>query len=131
MSSATASASAVIPRLGDVTDAQLAGLQPRSWQTAEVTQFLRSNDCAVHADAFARYAIDGAQLLQLSKDEIITMLDKKVGPALRIFDLVQQLKARLGSSGGGAGGLQQASARQKAAGGKRAAAGGATAYQQA
>lgn len=90
-----AATASVIPRLSEASDASLAALQPSDWTTGEVTQFLRANDCAVHADAFERKQIDGRQLLQLTKDEIITMLDKKVGPSLKIFDLIQQLKSKL------------------------------------
>jgi SAM domain (Sterile alpha motif) len=31
-------------------------------------------------------------LLQLTKDDIIELLGMKVGPALKIYDLIQQLK---------------------------------------
>lgn len=69
--------------------------QPSAWSVAEVTQFLRVNDCAAHGDAFARHHVDGNTLLQLTKDEIITMLDMKVGPSLKIYDLIQQLKCKI------------------------------------
>lgn len=101
-----------IPRLSDASDATLAALQPIAWSVGEVTQFMRANDCSVHAEVFSRYQIDGSQLLQLSKDSIITMLDMKVGPSLRIFDLIQQLKSKLNP---------QQARLQKAAGSKKSA----------
>lgn len=34
-------------------------------------------------------------MLQLTKDEIIELLEMKVGPSLKIFDLIQQLKCKI------------------------------------
>lgn len=36
--------------------------------------------------------IDGKKLLNLTKGEIIQMTGNKVGPSLKIYDLIQQLK---------------------------------------
>ncbi|XP_067623071.1 polycomb protein Sfmbt isoform X2 [Eurosta solidaginis] len=72
-----------------------ADLIPDTWNVYDVSQFLRMNDCTAHCDTFLRNKIDGKRLLQLSKDEIITLLGMKVGPALKIFDLIQQLKCRV------------------------------------
>lgn len=68
---------------------------PDSWSVEDVTQFLRINECSAHGESFARHGVDGKQLLQLTKDEIITMLDMKVGPSLKIYDLIQQLKSKI------------------------------------
>ncbi|XP_054741793.1 polycomb protein Sfmbt isoform X1 [Anastrepha obliqua] len=72
-----------------------ADLIPDTWNVYDVSQFLRVNDCTAHCDTFLRNKIDGKRLLQLSKDEIITLLGMKVGPALKISDLIQQLKCRV------------------------------------
>ncbi|XP_017469207.1 PREDICTED: polycomb protein Sfmbt [Rhagoletis zephyria] len=72
-----------------------ADLMPDTWNVYDVSQFLRVNDCTAHCDTFLRNKIDGKRLLQLSKDEIITLLGMKVGPALKISDLIQQLKCRV------------------------------------
>lgn len=68
---------------------------PETWNVYDVSQFLRVNDCTAHCDTFSRNKIDGKRLLQLSKDEIITLLGMKVGPALKIYDLIQQLKCKV------------------------------------
>lgn len=60
-----------------------------------MSQFLRINDCTAHCDTFSRNKVDGKRLLQLSKDEIIALLGMKVGPALKILDLIQQLKCKV------------------------------------
>lgn len=39
--------------------------------------------------------IDGKTLLKLTKDEIINFTGMKVGPSLKIFDLIQQLKIKV------------------------------------
>ncbi|KAI8124851.1 hypothetical protein FF38_03782 [Lucilia cuprina] len=85
-----------IPRLSDCTDSDnIAELMPDTWNVYDVSQFLRVNDCTAHCDTLSRNKIDGKRLLQLSKDEIITLLGMKVGPALKIYDLIQQLKCKV------------------------------------
>lgn len=93
-----------IPRLIDVTQepsscqANNRELVPETWNVYDVLQFLRVNDCIAHCDVFSKNKIDGRLLLHLSKDEIITLLGMKVGPALKIYDLIQQLKCKLNPS---------------------------------
>ncbi|XP_055917105.1 polycomb protein Sfmbt isoform X1 [Eupeodes corollae] len=99
----TVSNSKYIPRLIDLAQdpmcSQASGeLMPETWNVYDVSQFLRVNDCIAHCDVFSRNKIDGRLLLHLSKDEIITLLGMKVGPALKIFDLIQQLKCKLNPS---------------------------------
>ncbi|XP_032592083.1 polycomb protein Sfmbt isoform X2 [Drosophila grimshawi] len=88
-----------IPRLGDVDtgDAHLE-LMPDSWNVYDVSQFLRVNDCTAHCDTFSRNKIDGKRLMQLTKEDIIEMLGMKVGPALKISDLITQLKCKINPS---------------------------------
>lgn len=70
-------------------------LSPDTWNLYDVGQFLRVNDCTAHCETFNRHKVDGKRLLQLTKDEIVEMLNMKVGPALKIYDLIQQLKGKL------------------------------------
>lgn len=70
-------------------------LSPDTWNIYDVGQFLRVNDCTAHCETFSRHKIDGNRLLKLTKDEIVEMLSMKVGPALKIYDLIQQLKVKL------------------------------------
>lgn len=69
-------------------------LLPETWTIQDIGQFLRVNDCAVHCEIFSKKKVDGKRFLHLTKDEIITMLGMKVGPALKIHDLIQQLKCK-------------------------------------
>ncbi|XP_058121001.1 polycomb protein Sfmbt [Anopheles ziemanni] len=73
-------------------------ITPENWEVKDVSMFLTTNDCSVYAEQFVQNGIDGKRLLELSKDEIITLLNLKVGPALKIFDLIQQLKSKLDSN---------------------------------
>ncbi|KRG03631.1 polycomb protein Sfmbt isoform X2 [Drosophila mojavensis] len=88
-----------IPRLADVdsNEAHLE-LMPDTWNVYDVSQFLRVNDCTAHCDTFSRNKIDGKRLLQLTKDDIMPLLGMKVGPALKISDLIAQLKCKLNPS---------------------------------
>ncbi|XP_059617822.1 polycomb protein Sfmbt isoform X2 [Phlebotomus argentipes] len=70
-------------------------LCPEVWNIFDVATFLRVNDWTAYCDTFSRNKVDGKRLLELTKDEIITMLSMKVGPSLKIYDLIQQLKCKL------------------------------------
>lgn len=66
-------------------------LCPDTWNIYDVSQFLRVNDCTAHCETFSRHKVDGKKLLALTKDEIITMLGNRLGPAIKIFVLIQEL----------------------------------------
>lgn len=85
----------VIPRLVNTTVPLdvLNTVEPENWTTADVAKFLTVNDCQPYCDNFIH--ITGPMMLQLSKDEIIELLEMKVGPSLKIFDLIQQLKCKI------------------------------------
>uniref|UniRef100_A0A336KNL0 CSON013286 protein n=1 Tax=Culicoides sonorensis TaxID=179676 RepID=A0A336KNL0_CULSO len=68
---------------------------PDTWNNEDVVQFLKINDCAAHSESFVTTCVDGKRMLELTKDDIIGMLGMKVGPALKIYDLIQQLKCRI------------------------------------
>lgn len=86
-----------IPRLADClqksSDAK--GLVPSEWNIFDVAQFLRVNDCATYCDNFSKRKVDGKTLLNLTKDQIIDLTGFKVGPSLKIYDLIQQLKIKV------------------------------------
>lgn len=73
-------------------------INPDSWDVKDVALFLTANDCSVHCEPFVSNGVDGKRLLQLSKDDIITLLNMKVGPSLKIYDLIQQLKCKIDPS---------------------------------
>lgn len=91
-------------------------LCPDSWNVFDVAQFLRVNDCANYCDAFSKQVllirtvtnffcvliflqkVDGKTLLNLSKEDILEFTGGKVGPSLKIFDLIQQLKIKVNPS---------------------------------
>ncbi|XP_039751532.1 polycomb protein Sfmbt-like isoform X1 [Pararge aegeria] len=85
----------VIPRLVNtsVPSDILNSVDPENWTTSDVAKFLTVNDCQPYCINFSH--ITGSMMLQLSKDEIIELLEMKVGPSLKIFDLIQQLKCKI------------------------------------
>lgn len=87
--------------VGSSTNAFEMDENPEQWTVAEVRQFLTDHDCAAHCESFKKHLVDGKKLLKMSKDDIITVLGMKVGPALKIFDLITQLKDRCEPFGGG------------------------------
>lgn len=80
-------------RGGLALSVSLCSLQPEHWSVKDVSNFLRMNDCGTYCQGFCQQRVDGAQMLALTKEAIMTMTGMKVGPSLKIFDLIQQLRA--------------------------------------
>lgn len=70
-------------------------LSPLEWDCNDVIEFLKRSNCSQHCELFMKHKIDGKKLLQLTQNEIIQLLGMKVGPAIKVFDLIQQIKAKV------------------------------------
>jgi hypothetical protein len=70
-------------------------LSPLEWDCNDVIEFLKRSNCSQHCELFMRNKIDGKKLLQLTQTEIIQLLGMKVGPAIKVYDLIQQIKAKV------------------------------------
>lgn len=70
-------------------------LSPLEWDCNDVIEFLKRSNCSQHCELFLKHKIDGKKLLQLSQNEIIQLLGMKVGPAIKVFDLIQQIKVKV------------------------------------
>lgn len=88
----------VIPRIIDNMGAFNKLIAPDEWNVYDVAQFLRVNDCANYCDTFSKQKVDGTRLLNLNKEDILDYTGGKVGPSLKIYDLVQQLKIKINPS---------------------------------
>ncbi|KAF0312320.1 Polycomb protein Sfmbt [Amphibalanus amphitrite] len=57
--------------------------------------FCESTECTAYCDNFERAGVDGPRLLELTKHEVLELACWKVGPSLKIENLVQKLRARV------------------------------------
>lgn len=62
-----------------------------SWSTTDVVQYFLSSDCAEYAGFFQEQEIDGKALLLLNRDTLLHFL--KVGPALKVLQIIDELKS--------------------------------------
>lgn len=62
-----------------------------SWSTADVVQFFHSTDCAEYAGFFQEQEIDGKALMLLNRDTLLHFM--KVGPALKVLQLINELRS--------------------------------------
>lgn len=71
------------------------GPQTRSsvttWSTVDVVQFFLNSDCAEYAGFFQEQEIDGRALMLLNRDTLLHFM--KVGPALKVLQLIDGLRA--------------------------------------
>jgi hypothetical protein len=70
-------------------------LSPLEWDCNDVIDFLKRSNCSQYCETFMKHKIDGKKLLQLTQNDIIQMLGMKVGPAIKIYDLIQQIKVKV------------------------------------
>ncbi|XP_017088751.2 polycomb protein Scm [Drosophila bipectinata] len=70
--------------------------QPIDWTIEEVIQYIESNDnsLAIHGDLFRKHEIDGKALLLLNSEMMMKYMGLKLGPALKICNLVNKVNGR-------------------------------------
>lgn len=78
------------------TSPQMPRGQTSDWTIEDVIQFIAVQDpaLAVHADLFRKHEIDGKALLLLNSDMMMKYMGLKLGPALKICNLVSRVKGR-------------------------------------
>lgn len=92
-----------IPRLldaaGNITPrSRDSNLDVLSWSTKNVSQFLETNECSNLTAAFLEKCVDGKRLMCLRKPELMTLVNNKIGPCLKIENLLSLLKQRMNPS---------------------------------
>lgn len=69
---------------------------PADWSVEDVIGYIAAADqaLAAHADLFRKHEIDGKALLLLNSDMMMKYMGLKLGPALKICNLVSKIKNR-------------------------------------
>ncbi|XP_042220656.1 polycomb protein Scm-like isoform X2 [Homarus americanus] len=69
---------------------------PAEWTVEEVITHIANTDPALanHADLFRRHEIDGKALLLLNSDMMMKYMGLKLGPALKICNLINKIRGR-------------------------------------
>eukprot|EP00092_Neocalanus_flemingeri_P026455 GFUD01028676.1.p1 GENE.GFUD01028676.1~~GFUD01028676.1.p1 ORF type:complete len:766 (+),score=253.03 GFUD01028676.1:56-2353(+) len=97
------SESRYIPKLldvaGDVTArSREQQLEPAVWSVKNVSSFLEVNECSNLVANFVEKEVNGVKFLTLTKQEIMTLVNNKMGPCLKIEHLQKLLKDRLNTA---------------------------------
>lgn len=62
------------------------------WTVAEVCEFIRNVDeCKTHAEDFENQEIDGQALLLLKEDNLVNVMQMKLGPAVKLVARVKSM----------------------------------------
>merc|ERR1712130_451104 len=70
-------------------------LEPESWTVKNLASFLEVNECSNLVTNFALKEVDGRKFLILTKQEIMSLVNNKMGPCLKVEHLQKLLKDRL------------------------------------
>ncbi|XP_015604754.1 polycomb protein Scm isoform X2 [Cephus cinctus] len=75
---------------------RISSTEPAEWTIEDVIQYIAITDPALgqHADLFRKHEIDGKALLLLNSDMMMKYMGLKLGPALKICNLVNRIKGR-------------------------------------
>ena len=77
----------------DVPQSGPLATSPDKWSVQDVYEFIKSlPSCESYADEFKRQEIDGQALLLLKEDHLMTAMNMKLGPALKIISRIETLK---------------------------------------
>jgi len=91
----------VIPRLVDSTGTiavargRESSLDPSSWSVDDVAHFLEVNECSNLVENFAAKSVDGRKLMALTKPEMMELSNKKIGPCLKVENLLNLMRAKM------------------------------------
>lgn len=69
---------------------------PSEWSIEDVIRYISSLDAALatHSDLFRRHEIDGRALLLLNSDMMMKYMGLKLGPALKICNIIDKIKGK-------------------------------------
>uniref|UniRef100_A0A182SHQ4 SAM domain-containing protein n=1 Tax=Anopheles maculatus TaxID=74869 RepID=A0A182SHQ4_9DIPT len=86
---------AVVPSIAPAI-AQMPRGQTTDWTIEDVIQFIAVQDpsLAIHAELFRKHEIDGKALLLINSEMMMKYMGLKLGPALKICNLVSRVKGR-------------------------------------
>ncbi|XP_043267271.1 polycomb protein SCMH1 [Venturia canescens] len=75
---------------------RISSTEPAEWTIDDVIHYISTTDPAlgIHADLFRIHEIDGKALLLLTSDTMMKYMGLKLGPALKIYNLVNRINGR-------------------------------------
>lgn len=69
-------------------------VNPMKWGVSEVVDFVKSlPGCTEYAGDFAEHEIDGQALLLLKEDHLMSAMNMKLGPALKLCSKIEAIRA--------------------------------------
>ncbi|KAH6927720.1 hypothetical protein HPB50_007622 [Hyalomma asiaticum] len=69
---------------------------PSEWSIEDVIRYISNLDAALatHSDLFRKHEIDGRALLLLNSDMMMKYMGLKLGPALKICNIIEKIKGK-------------------------------------
>lgn len=64
------------------------------WSVQDVVHYFKSNGYNNYSESFSNHGIDGDKLIRLTREDILRLTDNKLGPSLKLFALVSELKKK-------------------------------------
>lgn len=63
------------------------------WSVQDVVNYFRPN-WGSYSESFLKFGIDGEKLIRLTKEDILQITDNKLGPSLKLYAFVEELKKK-------------------------------------
>ncbi|CAB3990239.1 sex comb on midleg 2, partial [Paramuricea clavata] len=67
---------------------------PLTWSIDEVVEYFKKSDISKYAELFRQHEIDGGALLLLNRETIMSCMQFKLGPALKLLNHISELKTK-------------------------------------
>ena len=62
------------------------------WSVQQVVDYFESNDLGTYSNSFSEHNINGRQLLKLTREDVWQLMQNKLGPSLKCYTLLEELK---------------------------------------
>lgn len=71
-------------------------VDPRDWVEEEVREFVESlPSCKDYGDVFKQHRIDGDSFLMLTQRDLVDILNMKLGPAIKVYNIIVLLRQKI------------------------------------
>ena len=64
------------------------------WSAQDIVNYFQNNDCGSYSNSFLEHNIDGKQLIKLTREDVWQLMQNKLGPSLKCYTLVEELKKK-------------------------------------
>ncbi|XP_077294198.1 lethal (3) malignant brain tumor [Arctopsyche grandis] len=82
--------------VNDILQNESLRVDPRNWNQSEVQRFVQQiAKCGEFSWKFSKHRIDGESFLMMSQEDLVSVIGMKLGPAIKVYNSIIQLRQKI------------------------------------